>query len=113
MNRLRQAVDDYLQTRRALGFTLTNKERLLRSFLAYMDTVAADTVTTAHAVNWATLSAAAKPVYQAKRLRAVRGFARYLAPIDPATEIPASDLLPARGWMRPTPFIYTGRRSPR
>jgi hypothetical protein len=97
MNRLRRAVDDYLQTRRALGFKLTNEEGLLRSFLAYMDTVRADTVTTAHAVSWATLSDSAKPVYQAKRLRAVREFARYLAPSDPATEIPASDLLQSRG----------------
>jgi integrase len=107
MNRLSQAVDDYLQTRRALGFKLTNEEQLLRSFLAYMDTVGADTVTTAHAVRWATSATLTKAVYHAKRLRAVRGFARYLAPIDPETEIPAGDLLPARGWMRPTPFIYT------
>jgi integrase/recombinase XerD len=107
MTSLQQGVDDYLQTRRALGFKLIGEERLLRSFLGYMNAAGADTITTAHAVRWATLPSSAKPVYAANRLRAVRGFARYLQPIEPDTEIPASDLLPSRGWMRPTPFIYS------
>jgi integrase/recombinase XerD len=107
MSPLEQRVDDYLKTRRALGFKLTGQEGLLRSFLVYMNAVGDDTVTTAHAVRWATLPSSAKPAYAANRLRAVRGFARYLQPLEPETEIPAPDLLPSRGWMRPTPFIYT------
>ena len=39
-------------------------------------------------------------------MRAVRGFARYLHGIDPATEVPPLTLLPARKH-RPTPHIYT------
>jgi integrase/recombinase XerD len=39
-------------------------------------------------------------------MRAVRGFARYLHGIDPATEVPPLDLLTARKH-RPTPHIYT------
>jgi integrase/recombinase XerD len=39
-------------------------------------------------------------------MRAVRGFARYLHGIDPATELPPLALLPARKH-RPTPHIYT------
>jgi integrase/recombinase XerD len=107
MTALDVAIDDYLCIRRALGFKLKEEEQLLRSFLAYMEAADAGTVTTAHAVRWATILPDAKPVYLAKRLRAVRGFAKYPQPIDPATEIPATDLLPARGWTRPTPFIYT------
>jgi integrase len=44
--------------------------------------------------------------YLAQRMRAVRGFARYLHGIDPATEIPPLELLQARRH-RPTPHIYT------
>ncbi len=107
MTRLGQAAEDYLQVRRALGFKLKEEERLLRSFLSYMDTAGTDTVTTAHGLRWATRPSSAKPVCVAKRLAAVRGFARYLKPTDPATEIPATDLLPSRGSTRPTPFVYT------
>ena len=39
-------------------------------------------------------------------MRAVRGFARYLHALDPATEIPPLDLLPARKH-RPIPYIYS------
>jgi hypothetical protein len=50
MIRLRQAVDEYLLTRRALGFKLKDEERLLRSFLAYMEMVGAEELSTTHAV---------------------------------------------------------------
>ena len=107
MTALQQAVEDYLRARRALGFKLKNEGEHLTSFVSYMEAVGADTITIDHAVRWATLPASAKPVYWAKRLQAVRGFARYLQPLDPATEIPSNELLPYRGWMRPTPYIYS------
>src|SRR5207248_9778508 len=44
--------------------------------------------------------------YLAQRMRAVRGFARCLHGIDPATEIPPLELLPARRH-GPAPHIYT------
>jgi len=107
MSSLRQQLDDYLQTRRALGFKLATDGKLLASFVAYMDAASADTITVAHAVRWATLPSSAKPVYHAKRLRAVRGFARYLNTLDPAHELLATDLLSSSGWRRPAPYIYT------
>jgi integrase len=107
MTALAQAVEDYLRIRRALGFKLIEQGRLLRSFVAYMDALGARTVTVEHAVRWATLPASASPVTRAIRLRAVRGFARYLKTIDPATELLATDLLPTGGRNRPTPYIYT------
>lgn len=107
MTALQQAVGNYLATRRALGFKLKTEGEQLRSFAAYMDANGAETVTVAHAVRWAALPASAKPVYWAKRLQAVRGFARYLQPLDPETEIPSSELLPYRGWMRPAPYLYS------
>ena len=41
-----------------------------------------------------------------RRMTAARGFARYLAGIDPATEIPPVGLVPLRQ-RRPAPFLYS------
>ncbi len=107
MTQMRQAAEDYLQIRRSLGFKLKEEGWLLLAFVDYMDTVAAQTLTVEHAMRWASLPPSAKPVYVAKRLTAVRGFARYLQTIDPGTEVPATDLLGGTKWRRPTPFIYS------
>jgi len=107
MSPLRQHLDDYLQLRRALGFKLISEGQLLVSFVAYMDAADADTVTVTNALRWATLPDSAKPVYHAKRLRAVRGFARYLHTLDPAHEPLATDLMGSGGWQRPAPYIYS------
>ena len=106
MTALSQAANDYLRVRRALGFKLVYEGRLLRAFVSYMDGIDAEVVTVEHALRWATLPAGATTTEQAKRLRAVRGFARYLKTIVPETELPASDLLPSRR-SRPTPSIYS------
>jgi integrase/recombinase XerD len=107
MTGLEKAAQDYLQIRRALGFKLASEGRILRSFVAYMDTLDAQTVTVEHAVTWATLPECETALQRAKRLRTVRAFAKYLKTIDPATELPATDLLPTGGRSRPTPYIYT------
>jgi integrase len=104
---LGQAAEDYLRIRRAFGFKLVEEARLLRSFVIYMDDINAETVTVERALRWATLPTSAKAVHRAKRLRAVRGFARYLKTIDPDTEVLATDLLPTGGRSRPTPYIYS------
>lgn len=107
MSPLRQQLDDYLQIRRALGFKLVEEGNLLRSFVSYLDAAGAERITIAHALRWATLPTAAKPVYHAKRLRAVRGFARYLHTLDPSSKLLATDLLGSGGWRRPAPYIYS------
>lgn len=107
MSPLRQHLDDYLQIRRALGFKLISEGKLLASFVSYMEAAGAERITVEHAVRWATLPRPAKPVYHAKRLRAVRGFARYLHTLDPAHELLATDLLGSGGWRRPAPYIYS------
>lgn len=109
MSPLRQALEDYLTIRRALGFKLERHGRLLPQFVAYLERVGADTITTEHALRWATLPSAAGPVWWADRLSVVRGFARYLQTIDPACELPPADLLPARGSRRATPYLYSDR----
>jgi integrase/recombinase XerD len=106
MSPLRQALADYLQIRRRLGFKLTSDEPLLENFVAFLERAGAVRITTELAVMWAKLPAAARPDRWRQRLGIVRGFAGYLATIDPATEIPAKDLLPAYR-PRVAPYIYS------
>jgi integrase/recombinase XerD len=103
---LAQHVDDYLAIRHALGFKLRSERRMLADFAAFMDSIGQPTVTIDAALRWVTRPTRVGHAYLAQRMRAVRGFARYLHGIDPATEIPPLELLPARRH-RPTPVIYT------
>ena len=84
---LEQALNDYLSGRRALGFKLAENGRLLPDFVAYLEAAGASTVTTELAVAWATQPTGCTPVWWARRLAMVRGFARHLTAIDPGTEI--------------------------
>jgi integrase len=105
MSPLRQSLADYLAVRRALGYRLDSQERLLGQFLEYLEERDQEQITIAHALAWATLPGGS-PRWHAKRLRAVRMFARYLRSIDAPVEVPPSDLLPdPRG--RAVPYIYT------
>lgn len=101
---VRQRAEDYLAMRRALGFALANDGRLLLDFADRLDQDGQHTVTVAAALAWAR-STDASPAGQWRRLAIVRVFARHLHALDPACEIPASGLLPARRH-RPAPFIY-------
>lgn len=60
MSPLRQALADYLQIRRALGYKLERAEKLLEQYLEYLDALGAEKVTIDNAVAWATLPAAGK-----------------------------------------------------
>lgn len=109
MNGLDQAVDEYLSVRRAVGFKLAQAERLLHDFASFAETEGAARVTTDLAVRWATQPTQASPGWWASRLCVVRCFARHLAALDPATDVPPLDALPrvpgdAR---RMTPYLYT------
>lgn len=100
------AVTDYLQTRRAMGYKLAADGRLLHQFAAYLDRVGAEHLTVASALSWATQPDTAAAAWRAGRLGIVRSFARYLAALDPATEIPPVGLLPAPSH-RVVPYIYS------
>jgi integrase len=93
---LRAALADYLAVRRALGYKLKGAELLLGQFIAYLEEHGEQTISAEHALAWATLPANAHPSWPWLRLSIVRGFAAHLKTIDPATEVPASDLLPRR-----------------
>lgn len=100
-------VGDYLRLRRSFGFKLEEHERLLHKFATHMDDLGAEIVTVELALAWALeRDLPAGSVVAATRLLVVRGFARYMAGLDPRTEIPSAQLIPARRQRR-TPFIYT------
>jgi integrase/recombinase XerD len=106
MTPLRQAMADYLSVRRALGFRLDRAEKLLGQFLSYLEEHQAATVTTEHALTWATAPGGAA-WWHALRLSAIRPFAAWLHALDPAAEVPPAGLI-AAGSHRATPYLYSG-----
>jgi len=106
MTPLRAALRDYLAIRRQLGFELKADGRLLDGFVDFLEQAGAQHITTDLAVAWARVPVDARPHRWRQRLGAVRGFARYLVTIDPDSEVPSGDLLPARQ-QRVAPYIYS------
>ncbi len=106
MTGLEGHLDDYLRVRRALGFKLVFLGRVLPQFVRYLQVAGASTVTVELAVAWAGLPAHLQPISRAHRLGAVRSFARYLATIDPATEVPPRGLWPCTAPRR-RPYLWS------
>jgi integrase/recombinase XerD len=105
MKSLRRSLDEYLTTRRALGFKLERDGSLLPEFIDYLAASGSRHITSQIAVAWATEPRDAHPAWWASRLIMVRGFAKYLQAIDPRHEIPPTELLPKRRRRSP-PYIY-------
>ena len=101
-------VKDYLQLRRALGFQMRSQGEALLQFGRYLDGVGhRGPLTTEVALRWANrphLSQSSR----AKRLSAVRCFARYLAARDGQTQVPERYLAP-KVCFRRRPHLYSPR----
>jgi integrase len=106
MSALSEHLDRYLALRRAVGFKLVTEGRALPDFVRFVEAAGESTITTETALRWTRQPSGCCYAYLAQRMRAVRGFARYLHALDPTTEIPPLDLLPARKH-RPSPYIYS------
>jgi integrase len=106
MTTLREALGDYLRIRRRLGFEMPQDGRLLEGFVEFLERAGAERITTELALAWARMPVHAHPHCWRQRLGVARGFARHLATIDPASEVPSKDLLPATR-PRVAPYIYT------
>jgi integrase len=106
MSTMRQAAESYLALRRAMGFKIEKPGRLVLQFADHLDRLGAQQLTIETALAWARQPAQADPSWWAYRLSAVRGFAAYLQPRLPGTQIPPADLLPLRT-KRATPYLYS------
>jgi integrase/recombinase XerD len=104
---LARHLDDYLRLRRMLGHKLDDAARQLPWFVEYLDATDNEYVTVQAALTWALdRDWPAGSTVPGHRMTAVRGFARYLAGIDPRTEVPPPGLVRIPRTWRP-PFIYT------
>jgi integrase/recombinase XerD len=107
MSHLEAALADYLGLRRALGHKLDDAGRQLARFVAYLDDIGAETVSM-EAVLGFVLDPDLDPASTnpARRLTAVRGFARHLSGMDARTEIPPAGLVSYRA-RRCTPYLFS------
>jgi integrase len=106
VSRLHERVEQYLSIRRSLGFKLEDHGRLLPQFVTYLDQCGAATLTVEAALAWATTPQAVDRFRWRQRLSVVRGFARWLQALDPATQVPPADLLAYRR-TRPVPYLFS------
>ncbi|MEJ8859603.1 tyrosine-type recombinase/integrase [Variovorax robiniae] len=106
MSTLREAMRSYLDMRQALGFRMYEARLKLPQFVDFMEQRDASHITVALALEWAKQRISVRRAEWARRLRFVRGFARYRSATDPLTEIPSFGLLPYRPG-RAKPYLYT------
>jgi integrase len=105
MNSLRQALQEYVDLRRGLGFKMHDEGLLLPRFVSFMEEHYAEHISARLALEWAQ-SGSVQPAEWARRLCFVRGFARHRSATDNLTEIPPLGLLPHRS-KRAKPHLYT------
>jgi len=102
-------VQEYLQQRRLLGFGLESQGYLLLEFAKYLDRSGhRGPLTTELMLRWVNLPGQISRNYRARRLSAVRCFARYLAVRDGRTEVPGRHLI-AKTSFRQRPHLYSQR----
>ena len=103
---LRKALTDYLDLRRSLGFKLEWAEQRISAFLDHLQRAGSPVITTALAVEWATLPQGTTRRWWAHRLWYVRGFARHAHSLDPRHEVPPTDIIPTSHRRRPV-YLYS------
>ena len=106
MNTLREAVHEYIDMRRNLGFKMNDTLRGLLAFVTFMEQKQASFITVELALAWAQQPVNVQPAHWARRLSHVRGFAHYRKAADSRTEIPPPGLLPFQP-RRATPYLYS------
>jgi integrase/recombinase XerD len=107
MSTIREHAEQYLAMRRALGFKLTTFGTRLLGFVAYLEAHDISVLTTDAALAWATQTPrSSDEVHWSRRLMVARIFARHMAVLDPATQIPPDGLLPHH-YRRVTPHLFT------
>ena len=106
---LQAAVSFYLQSRRALGFALKSEGALLANLVRHAQAVHhRGPLTTEMALHWAQVPPPANSLRRARRLEAVRHFARFWAAFDPRTQVPPAGLF-GPAYRRVPVHIYTAQ----
>ena len=101
-------VKEYLRLRRSLGFKMRSQGEMLLQFAKRLDRSGhRGPFTTEMVLRWANSPKLSRG-YRAKRLSAVRCFARYLAARDGRTEVPSRHLVP-KVCFRQRPHLYSER----
>jgi integrase len=103
---LTQAIDSYLDVRRAAGFALTVDAGLLRHFARFATDRSETHVRRQTAIEWAAL--APSPSQRERRLGMVRRFVTHARAEDPAHE-PVPRSVFARSRTRPLPYLFSAR----
>lgn len=104
MSPLRELLESYLATRRALGFKLVAPGKTLDAFVAWMDEVGEPTIRHDLATAWVSQFSRRTVL---DRLNHIRQFAAHVAWFDPTTEVPLLDAQ-SYGSHRARPLIFTG-----
>ena len=99
-----QAVESYLEVRRAMGFALHSEGTLLQSFAKHSDTAGKSHICIETAIQWAGL--AQSVTTRARRLGQVIRLARYLRAEDQSHEVPPAVFGCEKG-PRPVPYIFS------
>lgn len=100
-------VDEYLATRRAMGFDLRIAGRQLQAFARFADRTGHPALTVALAVRWAQSARRGTRLTWARRLQILRPFMNYRTQFDPGVEVAPSNLFGSVS-RRLVPHIYTG-----
>ena len=106
MNTISEAVHEYVDLRRSLGYKLVGIKKTLLQFATFLEEQQAAHITQQLALAWAQQPENVQPSKWAQRLNNVRAFARYRQAADPRTEIPAPGLLSYKP-KRAKPHIYS------
>lgn len=106
MKTIKEAVHDYIELRRRMGYRMCRAQAQLLKFAAFLELHQAPFITQRLAIEWVRQADGLKPVTQSKRMTFVRGFARFRQAADPRTEIPAPRLFKAAP-QRFSPYLYS------
>ncbi len=107
MSGLRDRLDSYLSTRRALGFKLVAPAKTLDAFVDWMDSAGEPTIRRDLAAAWVSQFSRQTVL---ERLNHIKQFAEHVAWFDPTTQIPILDGQ-SYGSHRARPLIFTGQQA--
>jgi len=102
-------LQQYIVIRRSFGYRLITPERVLRRFTEFADAQGISHVTSDLFLRWKDEFGSANNNTWSARLGMIRGFAQWLASIDPLTTVPPADLILGKA-RRTRPYIYTNEQ---